>query len=65
MLHRLRTVWCWITTGHTEDEHEWGYEHGSGMVDIFCSDCQRLLRKIPLEESPVKDDIVALVGEAI
>lgn len=58
MMHRLKTIWCWLTTGHTENERDWGYTHSSGIVDLFCSDCQRLIRRIPLEDFSLMDEVL-------
>lgn len=63
--HRLKTVWCWITTGHTVEESEWGYSHNTGIVDLFCADCQRLVRKVPLEDFPLMDEVLRLINEGV
>ncbi len=46
-----------VFRGHVFDRDEWGYSHGSGLVDLFCDRCYRLFEKVPLDDYAYADDV--------
>lgn len=42
---------------------EWGYTPGSGMVDLFCDDCQAKVGSQALDDSPIADIIIDIVQQ--
>ncbi len=49
--------------GHVHSRDEWGYPHGSGVVDLFCDRCGRLFDKVPLDLYEYADDVYAELSE--
>lgn len=59
-LGRLCKFVCIVRDRHTESHADWGYG-GNGMVDLYCPNCLKLVRRVPLDDFRALDDLISAV----
>lgn len=52
----LRRIFC----DHVGAHDEWGYKFGSGITELYCSKCGKVIKRVPLDDLP-KDTLQKLI----
>jgi hypothetical protein len=52
----LKKIFC----DHAGKHEEWGYKFGSGICELYCSKCGKVIQKVPLDDLP-KDTLQKLI----
>lgn len=53
----FRKVICILRGTHIVSESDWGYA-GDGMVDAYCPNCLKIVRRIPLDDFPGTGQVI-------
>ena len=50
MKRTLRILWCRLRRTHGRELDGWGYQHGTGLVDLYCDGCGAKFGQVPLDD---------------
>ena len=54
---KVVALWCRLRGRHTAENGDWGYG-GNGLVDRFCPNCMKRVRREPLDDCHVQEDVL-------
>lgn len=52
----LKKIFC----DHEGEHDEWGYKFGTGITELYCSKCGKVIKKVPLDDLP-KEQLQKLI----
>lgn len=53
----IKRMWCILKGTHLVSSADWGYG-GAGIVDLYCPNCLKIVRRVPLDDFSSLDDLL-------